>query len=267
VSAQEVFLLPLVPDRAQQWPSGWVTYSDGFDNNPDIEVFCGGENEKAASAAACWRQGNLLHFGFEQDPAEMSENGRRLLLNAIAYISRFTEDRPIAVTPSIFAGPVALPRGYPDRRIRGTADRKELEWMVTPELFKKLSGMALLELRSWYDEYRHYLHPSSSPEPRLEVDEEARAIGAHIDEPVFFERCIAALEKNDASASKLLTQYAPAETRSLKSAGDWSKWFSENKQYLFFSDEGDYRWYIDLLAKKRAVPSSSLRGTARASRP
>ena len=266
MSAREVFLLPLVADRTPPWPSGWVTYSDGFDDNPDVEVFCGGENEKAASGAACWRQGNLLHFGFEQDPAEMNENGRRLLLNAIAYIGRFTEDRPIAVTPSVFAGPVALPRAYLDRRIRGAGDRKQLEWMVTPELFKKLSDMALPELRSWYDESRHYLHPSSSPEPRLEVDEEARAMGAHLDEPVFFERCIGGFKTNNPTASKLLRHYAPAETRNLTSAGDWSKWFSENKQYLFFSDEGDYRWYIDPLAKKRAVPSSSLRGSARASR-
>jgi hypothetical protein len=267
VSAPEVFLLPLVPDRDYQWRPGWVSYSDGFDNNPDIEAFCGGKNEKAASAAACWRQGNLLHFGFEQDPAEMNENGRRLLLNAIAYISRFTEDRPIAITPSVFMAPVALPRGYLDRRIRGTADRNEMEWMVTPELFKKLSGMALPELRSWYDEHRHYLHPTSSPEPRLEVDEEARAIHASLDEPVFFERCIAALERNDSRAEKLLARYAPSETRNLKSGSEWSKWFGENKAYLFFSDQGDYRWYVDPLAKKRSVPSGTLRGVARASLP
>jgi hypothetical protein len=39
-----------------------------------------------------------------------------------------------------------------------------------------------------------------------------------------------------------------------------------NKDYLIFSDQGDYRWYIDLLAKKRGIPSSELRGPARASR-
>jgi len=74
-------------------------------------VFCGGE-KKAATAAAVWRQGNLLHFGFEQSPDELNAIGRRLLLNSIAYISRFTEDKPIAITPSVFAGPAALPRTY-----------------------------------------------------------------------------------------------------------------------------------------------------------
>src|SRR5262245_51318456 len=110
VTNKTVRMLPLVREQKRDWRPGWCTYPDGFDLNPDIELFCGGENEKMAGAAACWRQGNLLHFGFEQSPSEMSEAGQRLLLNCIAYISRFTEDRPIAVTSSVFGGAVALPR-------------------------------------------------------------------------------------------------------------------------------------------------------------
>ena len=64
-------------------------------------------NHKTPTAAGLWRQGNLLHFGFDQSPAEMNDNGRQMLLNAIAYISSFSQDRPIAITPSVFAGPVA----------------------------------------------------------------------------------------------------------------------------------------------------------------
>src|SRR5690349_22923408 len=108
-------MLPLVRDASKQWRNGWCTYSDGFDENPDIEIMCGGENEKTARAVAIWRQGNLLHFGFEQSPAEMNETGQKLLLNAIAYISHFSEDRPIAVTPSVFAGEVAAPRARSNR--------------------------------------------------------------------------------------------------------------------------------------------------------
>ena len=40
----------------------------------------------------------------------------------------------------------------------------------------------------------------------------------------------------------------------------------ENRPYLFFSDQGDYRWYVDTLARKRGIPSQDLRGPARASR-
>ena len=169
VSSATVPMLPLVDDHSRQWAPGWTTYTDHFENNPDIEVFCGGENEKYATAAAVWRQGNLLHFGFEQSPAELNENGRRLLLNCIAYISRFTEDRPIAVTPSVFAGPAALPRTYIDRRIIGKNDPKELEWMLTPELFRKISGMTQDQMRSWHKKNLSYLHPSDTAEKRLEI--------------------------------------------------------------------------------------------------
>ena len=45
---------------------------------------------------------NLLHFGFDLAPSEMSNAGQALLVNAIAYVARFTEDRPIVRTPCVF---------------------------------------------------------------------------------------------------------------------------------------------------------------------
>jgi hypothetical protein len=265
VTTATVPMLPLVRDQARRWSAGWTTYTDGFDNNPDVEVFCGGENEKAATAAACWRQGNLLHFGFEQTPAEMNENGQRLLLNSIAYISQFTEDRPIAVTPSVFAGSTALPRTYLDRRLRDKGDASEASWIVAPELFKKLSAMKSDELRKWHAENRSYLHPGNNAEKKLDIDEDARSLAIPIDRPEFFEKCIASLDGSDAAKARtLLTRYAPIAT--FESGSDWKKWFAENKPYLFFSDQGDYRWYVDPLAKKRGIPSAQLRGPARASK-
>jgi hypothetical protein len=165
-------MLPLVRDAARQWRAGWCTYPDGFEENPDIEVFCGGENEKMARAAACWRQGNLLHFGFEQSPAEMNEAGQRLLLNCIAYISRFTEDRPIAVTPSVFAGSVALPRAYLDRRLAQNGDASDAAWLLSADLAGQLKNRSAEEIRKWYAEHRACLHPGS--DLKLEVDEDAR---------------------------------------------------------------------------------------------
>lgn len=231
-------------------------------------MISGGANHKAITAAAIWRQGNLLHFGFEQSPGEMNETGRRLLLNSIAYISRFTEDRPIAVTPSVFAGPAALPRTYVDRRVLGTTNISEIEWMVTADLARKMISMGRDDLRKWYEEHRSFLHPANTPEKRLEIDDEARRLNAPIDKPEFFAKCLAALDgEKKELARKLLARYAPTETGKLSGSADWKKWFAENGKYLFFSDQADYRWYIDPLAKKREVASADLRGTARASKP
>ena len=54
VTNDTVQMLPLVRDQKREWKPGWCTYVDEFENNPDIEVFCGGENEKRADGAACW---------------------------------------------------------------------------------------------------------------------------------------------------------------------------------------------------------------------
>jgi hypothetical protein len=198
----------------------------------------------------------------------MNETGRRLLLNSIAYISRFTEDRPIAITPSAFSGPVALPRTYLDRRILGKSDVKEIEWMVTPELGRKIIAMPETERRTWYEAHRSFLHPSNTPEKRLEIDEEARALDAPLDKSEFFTKLIALLDSGKKeTAQKLLRGYAPKGTEKLGTKAEWKQWFDENEKYLFFSDQADYRWYIDPLAKKRGVASADLRGVARASKP
>ena len=260
-------MLPIVRDVDKRWRAGWCTYPDGFDQNPDVEVFCGGENEKMARAAACWRQGNLLHFGFEQSPAEMNENGQRLLLNSIAYISRFTEDRPIAVTPSGFSGEIAFPRAYLDRRIGKEGAVGDAVWLLNAKLFDQLKARGPDDNRKWYAEHRAFLHPGL--DLKLEVDEDARALAAPIDRVEFFEKTITALRAgNDRErAARLLTRYAPVDIAKNDSAAAWEKWFAENRPYLFFSDQGDYRWYIDPLAKKRGIPSLELRGPRRASMP
>jgi hypothetical protein len=256
-------MLPLVRDIGSKWKDGWCTYTDGFNDNPDVEMMSGGENEKTPTAAGIWRQGNLLHFGFEQSPSEMNENGQRLLLNGIGYISRFTEDRPIAITPSVFAGPIAYPRGYLDRRLGEKGDASEVGHFLSSACLDHLKGKPADQIKAWQRENRSWLHPGSGG--KLEIDADAKLLNAPIDKPEFFEKMIAAMREGKPEAKTLLARYAPSETESLKSAAAWDDWFKENKPYLFFSDQGDYRWYVDPLAKKRKVPSAELRGPARAS--
>ena len=136
LKGSEIKVLPLVDDIHRRWKAGWCTHALEFARLPDVEFFCGGVNSQTPTSAALWRQGNLLHYGFEQSPDEMNESGRNLLLNAIAYISRFTEDRPISITPSVFAGPVAHSRttlarwlrnpGVPHRLRQGYRDPRGL---------------------------------------------------------------------------------------------------------------------------------------------
>ncbi len=268
VKSPTVSILPLVNDLHRSWSAGWCTYPDGFENNPDLEVFCGGENDKTARAVAIWRQGNLLHFGFQQTPAELNESGQRLLLNSVAYISRFTEDRPIAVTPSVFGGPVGYPRSYLDRRLGQAADLADSTWLLGDEWVKLLKEQSPEAIRGWYSAHRAYLHPG--PDQKLDVDADALALRAPIDQLEFFERIIEALRSGGAEvprATRLLDRYAAADTPRDGAVEQLEAWLRVNRDFLFFSDQGDYRWYVDPLAKTRGLPTRELRGPARASRP
>jgi dipeptidyl aminopeptidase/acylaminoacyl peptidase len=97
----------------------------------------------------------------------------------------------------------------------------------------------------------------SSDEPTLKERERIRTLLDKLDENAYTTR---------EEASKELLQVGPVAEPELRRAG-WRPWWEENKPYLFFSDTGGYRWYIDPLAKKKAVPTKELQGSARASLP
>jgi hypothetical protein len=268
IKSQEIEVLPLVDDYKQNRRPGWCSYAYDFPRNPDVEFFCGGVNHKTPTAAGLWRQGNLLHFGFEQSPTEMNESGQHLLLNAIAYISRFSEDRPIAITPSVFAGKVARSRSSLSRALRNP--EYQLDWIkqdISSELWSKLMPLGREKMAEWVDHDGQFLHPGANLQ--LELDEDLVALGVPFDKPDFFERTIHDLRAGGAEAERakrLLERYAPSGPKGAN-PDQWANWWQANKPYAFASDSSDYCWYIDTLAKKRSTPVTDLRGPRRADVP
>ena len=232
-------------------------------------MLSGGVNSKTPRAGAVWRQGHLLHFGFDLAPSEMNEIGQCLLVNAAAYISRFTEDRPIVQTPCVFTqGRRIFDRGAVARALDDKEDDpRRLEWYLSKDTYEKLKGKSREQMVKWFEGARDYLHAGAGE--GLSVDTEARSFGVPPASPDFFPRAIAALAERDraALARKLLGRYAPDGPGPHAMAQKWKAWEEENRPYLFFSDTGGYRWYVDPLAKRRRVPTVQLRGPARATRP
>jgi hypothetical protein len=269
VKEAEVEVVTLVGDVDRSYRAGWCTYANDFNDLPEVEFFCGGINTKTPTAAGLWRQGHLLHFGFEQSPAEMNETGRNLLLNSIAYIARFTDDRPIAITPSVFAGPVPPALRYPEGIVtREDRELKSLSNFVSAAEIRHLQGEERKEYAAWFDDARDFLRPGVSG--KLEIDDEAKALGARLGKPAFFEKTRAALKAGGVDSQRafaVLGRYLPDGPGDKASAEEWRTWLRENEPYLFFSDAGGYRYYIDPLAKKRGIPSAKLRGAERASKP
>jgi hypothetical protein len=118
--------------------------------------------------------------------------------------------------------------------------------------------------RDWIQTNAAWLHPGLGN--RLQIDLEAKTLGVPFDAPDFLPKTIAALDRESSrtSAAILLARYAPDGPGKDASAESWQKWWRDNSPYLFYSELGCYRWYIDPLAKQRRVPTKDLRGPLRA---
>lgn len=264
ITEATIDVLPLLKQVDAKFRPGWCTYADAFDS-PETEVLCGGINHKTPTAAAIWRQGNLLHFGFDLSPEDMNERGQQLLVNSIVYIARFTEDRPITLAPER-----ALLRVGADRIMAKATPQKEyLEWYFTAATREKGKAGDWPAFQAWYKQHRDYLRAERGEKGSLVLDEEAESLGVPPNRSDFVRTMIGAIQEGGQKAEKarsLLRRYVPSGPQDAK-AESWQAWWDENRQYLFFSESGWYRWYLDPLAKQRGVPTASLRGPARGTAP
>lgn len=265
IKETEIDVVPLVDDYNRDWKAGWCTYSGFFERHPEVEFLASGINDKTPTAAALWRQGNLFHFGFEQSPAEMNETGQALLLNAIAYISRFGDDQPIAVTPSVFISPDHYRRDQVKSRLEGkNGGVAGLAALLSPETFRTVEKATEEDAKAWWQSTGQFLRPNAKG--RLEPDTDLIALGEPFDTPAFFTKSISGLHQGGEPAERahrLLARYAPEGPKDADAAA-WQRWHGENEPYLFAMEIGDYRWYVDPLAKRRGIPTADLRGSKRA---
>jgi len=263
----EVSVLSLVKDPSGKYQSGWISYRTQLIDSPEVEIISGGLSERSSDGAALWRQGHLLHFAFDIAPSEMNDTGRALLLNSIAYISQFTEDRPIARTRAGWGEKDDAPkskRWIEDLFASRIPEDKDLDFYLSPGTKAVVKKMDRLSYPKWYKENAPFL--TCDKDGRLIVDADAREFGMPFDKADFFPKTIAKLgiAAAAAKARELLKRYAP-EGPATGSAEDWTAWWESNRSYLFYSEGGGYRWYIDPLAKRRGIPSAKLQGPARAS--
>src|SRR5205085_7062004 len=130
-SDRTVQVLPLTREGHQPDGPGRCVYTYEHAQAPELEAVCGGINGKTPLAGAVFRQGNLLHFGFNLAPADMNETGQTLFINCVAYAARFTDDRPIVRTPCVFVGGKRLfDRDVIARLLKRQGDRKDLHYYL-----------------------------------------------------------------------------------------------------------------------------------------
>lgn len=240
---------------------GWCTAGPEI-SGPELEWICGGINSKQPTHASIWRQGNLLHFGFEPPPSKLNATGQSLLRNSIAYISRFVTDRPI-VRQNSFVDPTgpAAPGWRLQQALIYTKTTKDLaEYFVEPW------NQKLLELGDGAREYLTTWRSAVRVEgKRLALDADALALDVDLQQEGVLTRLAGMLNddaRKDAARALLLRILVDGPDAST-TPNNWRNWLQLRADWMAFDPHCNV-WRIDQLAHARSEKSSSLRGPARA---
>lgn len=215
-----------------------VSRAYGFLDSPDTEVIAPGFNTgKEYGAVGIGRHGNFLQWGYGAQPSQMTEAGRRLFINCIHYIHRFDGVIPL-VRDTSSQRLNALRLAQIINRISG--DQKEFFLGIFPEeLYGKYNSDpdGLVE---YYRENLEWVYRDRV----YRVDDELKALGIESNRQLSsLERLIALLEDESQAqtAGILLKRYTD---QSFVAAAHWRKWFAENKDRMFFTDVGGYKFMV-----------------------
>ena len=278
---------------------GTVSSPWGFEDSPDAERISGGINSKSPDSVAIGRQGPFLMWGFAAGPNDMTASGRAAFVNAVCYAKRFDGARVLvsekargrtAIRNSVWRALKARD-GYDSseayyKKLREqiaaakeaakTRDLTQREQSLVkrrlpasqsfddyrrktvgrlPAVLRKECGGDEDTWLPWIEQNLGYVHGSGYA---FTIDVDARAIGIDNRKLALLERAIADLEADQDTkrAQRVLTRYTGLTERS----GDaWQSWLDEERDGLFFSDIGGFRWFsrTDPIASVRTLTAKT----------
>jgi hypothetical protein len=260
---------------------GLVSDLYGFDDSPDSEVIAQGMAQKGPDTLALGRQANYLLWGFSAQPSDMTPSGQRLFVNVVAYMKQFDGEKPLMqkksqsrdwalryassfrmlkneywemktreLRESLKKHPEYLPKniGNAEEYITDTVEQqRKAEERVVPMLFpesliKKFSKDAD-KYDAYYRENLEYLIPAGEESLKFLVDEDAKKLDVSNRDVKTLEKCVSLLEANQQAdvALRLLKRYTQ---ENFSTAAEWKKWLTENRDRLYFSDTGGYKFFV-----------------------
>lgn len=233
-----------LPDQMKVWKvqqserGNVVSRSYGFEDSPDAEVIALGLNwGKEYGAVGIGRHANVLQWGYFDSPSKMTKAGQKLFLNCICYIHRFDGIKPLVRRSSSHRLNAV--------RLALLINRIKNEGFYTstfePELIQKYKGDPN-GLADYYRENLEWIYRNRT----YQVDVELKNLGLSSNRTVkTLDKLIELLDDPEKSetANLLLERYT-YQNRSSKSVKQWRAWFTENKERIFFSDVGGYKFFV-----------------------
>jgi len=233
-----------LPDKMKVWrvqnrgktSGSVVARSYGFTDSPDAEVLALGFNHgKEYGAVGVGRHGNFLQWGYSAAPSKMTDAGKKLFINCVCYIKRFDGKAPLVRTTSSHRLD-ALRLAALINRIK---NKDFFSATFSSDLMEKYAAdpNALVQYyRSDFELiYRDQVYC---------IDSELKALGINSNRTVdALQRLIGLLQDQTHAdtARGLLTRYT---NESFASAEQWRQWLTANRDRIFFSDVGGYKFFV-----------------------
>jgi hypothetical protein len=238
---------------------GLVTSDHGFEDAPDAERILGGINMKGPQYAAVARHGSFVMWGYQGYADDLTDTGRRLFLNTIAYahskrgavVETLREVAPrdaLAETLFVWRSFYETPA-----QLRASLERTYIGEAIPEEVITDVDAA-----HRWFDERRPYLRRSDGADYmaqyQLTLDRELQSLKIGNADPKLLDWIAEHLRSaSDRDlAAKLLERYVPDVA-----AADFATWLRDHRDRLYFTETGGYVWRVRGTAAKSPVLSVS----------
>jgi hypothetical protein len=241
-----------LPDQMKVWRvqdtgnriGGVVAQPYGFTDSPDDEMLAVGVNTGKQYGAVCiGRHGNILMWGYSAPPSKMTEAGKKLFLNCICYIHKF--DGKVPLIRRIAQHRLNTLRLAPGAERSLQRRRKENEKKFIPFIPDDITEKFLGDPNGFVQYYKDNIEfIYMDLDRQFRIDNELKSLVLKSNRKTeTLEKLISLLEdeKNSDTARHLLARYT---NKSFQNVEQWHSWFEENKDRIFFSDVGGFKFFI-----------------------
>lgn len=247
-----------LPDKMKVWRvqlsdktfGSVVSRAYGF-GYPDDEVLVRGYNTgKEYGAVGVGRHGNFLQWGYSAPPSKMTEAGQKTFLNCILYIRKFNGKQPLTKKQSSTRESSVRLAAIINKVI--DEDHKDFFMRTFPKELYNEYGNNADGLVQYYKKNLELVYHDKV----FLVDQELEKLGIGSNREIStLEQLIKLLDNREEAdlAKRLLKRYTE---QSFLSKRGWRNWFEKNRERIFFSDFGGYKF--------RVVPQQYLEKTLEA---
>ena len=219
---------------------GAVSHSFGYTDSPDAEVIIKGYNNgKEYGAVGVGRHGNFLQWGYWAPPSLMTEAGKKLFLNSICYIHKFDGKAPLVrAIKHDRINTIRLAR-IGDRLRKSAEEDKSITPYIPMELLRKYVGDPE-GLKQYYRDNLEFVYQDRI----FQIDGKLKSLGLNSNRSLeSLEQLINLLndEAKADTAQLLLTRYT---NQSFQNTEEWKQWFENNRDRIYFSDMGGYKFFV-----------------------